>query len=686
MRLKKFFLLGVFLLGFFVMIFNFTSVSASGGWYNDDWQHRIQITINSDKVPEDLTDFPIYVNLSALPSGFHTNVKSDGEDIRMTMSDGTTEIPREVVFYNSVTDTGELWFKGNLSSITDSVFYIYYGNPSASDYAVTDTYGRNKVWNNYLAVLHMAETPTGSAGDIINSVGSNNFTSVNMESGDRIDGKFTYALNFGGIDEYLNLANALITTTPHTFSAWVKIPNVDASSIAIASIGDTASADYESMLYVSSGTTPQWAVSALTRGTAPNEIANADTAITEDAWFLAHGVWSATDNRIAYFNGGNSGSNTVSKTYSSYDTTRVGNRANLDGGLYITGLISEVRISATALSSTWISTEYSNQNSPSTFYSVGSEESQESSPPPTIFDWINLGNNLYYLLGNIGIGTANPAQKLDVAGNIQISEGSAFMQDGQNVIKLAKGTDTFYANTIVGAEAGNSTALRQTALGYSAGYQNTGVYQTALGYYAGYQNTGASQTALGYYASFYNSGSYQTALGYFAGSYNTGSYQTALGYYAGSENTGSSQTALGYSAGSENTGSSQTALGYSAGFYNLGHQVIGLGFEATRSNSGNDTIAIGYQAGKSNTLNNQFIIKQANINAIPLIQGNFSSGNVGIGTTSPQNKLNVMGVTNSTGGFAVNKNVGLTGNYSTGNCWMAYSGGIMYSTNCTINP
>jgi len=295
-------------------------------------------------------------------------------------------------------------------------------------------------------------------------------------------------------------------------------------------------------------------------------------------------------------------------------------------------------------------------------------------------------SNLSFLGGNVGIGTTTPAQKLDVSGNIQISEGSAFMQDGQNVIKLAKGTDTFYANTIVGAEAGNSTALRQTALGYSAGYQNTGVYQTALGYYAGYQNTGASQTALGYYASFYNSGSYQTALGYFAGSYNTGSYQTALGYYAGSENTGSSQTALGYSAGSENTGSSQTALGYSAGFYNLGHQVIGLGFEATRSNSGNDTIAIGYQAGKSNTLNNQFIIKQANINAIPLIQGNFSSGNVGIGTTSPQNKLNVMGVTNSTGGFAVNKNVGLTGNYSTGNCWMAYSGGIMYSTNCTINP
>ena len=40
------------------------------------------------------------------------------------------------------------------------------------------------------------------------------------------------------------------------------------------------------------------------------------------------------------------------------------------------GIIDEVRISSTARSAAWIKTEYNNQNSPSTFYSVGKE-----SPP-----------------------------------------------------------------------------------------------------------------------------------------------------------------------------------------------------------------------------------------------------------------------------------------------------------------
>ena len=132
--------------------------------------------------------------------------------------------------------------------------------------------------------------------------------------------------------------------------------------------------------------------------------------------------------------------------------------------------------------------------------------------------------------GYVGIGTDSPTHKLDVAGNINInSSTSAYMYDGSVALKLAKGTDAVYTNTFVGEFAGNSSAEKQTALGYYAGYLNSGAGQTASGYYAGYQNTGAYQTASGYQAGYRNSGAYQTASGYFALIYNDGDYNTAFG-------------------------------------------------------------------------------------------------------------------------------------------------------------
>jgi len=220
--------------------------------------------------------------------------------------------------------------------------------------------------------------------------------------------------------------------------------------------------------------------------------------------------------------------------------------------------------------------------------------------------------------GYVGIGTDSPTHKLDVAGNINInSSTSAYMYDGSVALKLAKGTDAVYTNTFVGEFAGNSSAEKQTALGYYAGYLNSGAGQTASGYYAGYQNTGAYQTASGYYAGYRNSGAYQTASGYQAGYQNTGAYQTASGLYAGRlnlgacqtasgslagyQNFGVGQTASGYQAGRQNSGAFQTALGYEAGYQNTGAYQTASGYYAGRLNSGAYQTASGYLAGYQNT-------------------------------------------------------------------------------------
>lgn len=135
-------------------------------WYNASWQKRVQISTVSEKVLSDESARALYYDLSQLPSvGFWDTVKSDGSDIRVTTSGGSTEIPLEVVGFNTGTEVGQLYFKGDILSAGDT-FYIYFDNASASAYGVSDTYGRNNVWTSYKIVLHGESDSTDSSGNV----------------------------------------------------------------------------------------------------------------------------------------------------------------------------------------------------------------------------------------------------------------------------------------------------------------------------------------------------------------------------------------------------------------------------------------------------------------------------------------------------------------------------------------
>jgi len=141
-----------------------------------------------------------------------------------------------------------------------------------------------------------------------------------------------------------------------------------------------------------------------------------------------------------------------------------------------------------------------------------------------------------------------------------------------------------------------------------------------------------------------------TATGVSAAYSNEGKHVTVTGYMAGDYNAGDYLTATGSSAGYSNQGSRVTATGYRAGYYNTGSNLCGLGHEALKSNSADNVVAIGYEAGENNTTSNIFILKQNNVNATPLIYGDFSSGNVGIGiNTAPEEKLEVAGTAKMNG-------------------------------------
>ncbi|MCK5475750.1 MAG: DUF2341 domain-containing protein, partial [Candidatus Pacebacteria bacterium] len=131
--------------------------AAGESWYANSgtWNYRKKITIDRTKVADvtnpsiTYANFPLLVSITGL-----SNVNANGSDIRFTMANGITEIPREIESYDS--GNLEAWVKLTLTKdagdITNDVIYMYYGNSSATEPLASSEFGKDNVWSNTGAV------------------------------------------------------------------------------------------------------------------------------------------------------------------------------------------------------------------------------------------------------------------------------------------------------------------------------------------------------------------------------------------------------------------------------------------------------------------------------------------------------------------------------------------------------
>jgi hypothetical protein len=270
----------------------------------------------------------------------------------------------------------------------------------------------------------------------------------------------------------------------------------------------------------------------------------------------------------------------------------------------------------------------------------------------------------YNTTGSNNVATGTQSLYKNTTGDSNVSNGiSSLYNNTTGNFNTANGSEALYSNTIgFRNTAFGYQTLRTnvddnglTAIGYSALYSNNGGgLNTAVGYQALYSNTVANEnTAVGSSTlGLTVGGGRNTAVGSAAMLTNVGgSNNLALGTDALRNATANSNTAVGsYSLRTNINGSNNVAVGKDSGtFLSNGTTAvtattngvfIGSG-TSPAANGQNNQIVIGYQAIGIGS--NSVVIGNDSITKTLL------KGNVGIGTTSLSEKLNVSGNILATG-------------------------------------
>ena len=346
-------------------------------WYNTAWRYCLTLQINCTNVSGTLTNFPMLVNLTN--SSLALSAQTNGYDILFTAGDGTNKLAHEIESYTSSNGLLTAWVNVPLlSSAANTNIYLYFGNAAA-----TNQQNVGGTWDaNFKAVWHLEPT----AGNFTDSTTNGN-TGTNNVSATGKNGKIANGQAFNGAGDYIAAANSpgLIVTQRITLSAWVNYTafptnNTYADIVDKNYDGNVDGYYLRAQNFTGSNTL---SVGSYLNSASTNYCATwTITGWNTNEWHQVAGLYDGA-NWTLYGDG-------VQKATLAQGTGALSNAQPVTIGAFVyNGVYSrfskasldEVRISNTARSAGWISTEYANQNSPGTFYSLGNPESQ---PPAAL--------------------------------------------------------------------------------------------------------------------------------------------------------------------------------------------------------------------------------------------------------------------------------------------------------------
>lgn len=338
---------------------------AAGATSTNGWLYKRSITVDYTKVGATVADFPMLVAgaftwLRTEANG--GNVKSaNGYDLAFFSDAGLTQpLKFERVVWDATTGNVEFWVKvPSVSNSANTVIYIAYGNSAIT----TDQSDKVNVWtNNYAGVWHMPNGTTLTANDATSNANNGTLMGSPTPEVGVIDG----AAGFNGTSQRITLQDHTslnFTGGSNSFSAWVYPTALNSVYNHIISNEGTSASQGGWTFRLSNGKFGFQYVNG-TYG----ELYSTST-LSLNAW---NHIYITTDgiNARFYLNGTEDRSLAHTRT----PNARTGQKsigADNNPSFWFAGRIDELRIASyVTRSAGWILTEYNNQNSPSTFYTI----------------------------------------------------------------------------------------------------------------------------------------------------------------------------------------------------------------------------------------------------------------------------------------------------------------------------